>query len=103
MMFVKETEITPLCDAVISYLRAPECFFTKNKTSTMKSASLLACVFLFSGLVASAQKQNVLKVNVFSPLVKSGSFFYERAIGKDKSVQLGVGFTSYHPGDTKFS
>jgi len=43
------------------------------------------------------QKSNVLKVNLFSPIVKSGSFFYERVLNEDMSTQLGFFFTFYKP------
>jgi len=68
----------------------------------MKKA-LLACAMFVGALSANAQKQNVFKVNLFSPIVKSGSFFYERAINAKSSVQMGVGFTSYKKDDIKLS
>ncbi|RYY84259.1 MAG: DUF3575 domain-containing protein [Chitinophagaceae bacterium] len=53
---------------------------------------------------AQAQKSNAIKVNILSPLVKTGSFFYERKITENKSAQLGVGFTSWGKADaTKLS
>ncbi|MQY80420.1 MAG: DUF3575 domain-containing protein [Bacteroidetes bacterium] len=55
-------------------------------------------------ILAFGQKSNVLKVNLFSPLIKSGSFFYERVLNDDMSAQLGFFFMSWTPGssDTKF-
>ncbi|RYY82563.1 MAG: DUF3575 domain-containing protein [Chitinophagaceae bacterium] len=53
---------------------------------------------------AQAQKSNAIKANIFSPLVKSGSFFYERKISENKTAQIGVGFTSWGKADeTKLS
>jgi hypothetical protein len=63
----------------------------------------LLTAMLFLGVSSFGQKQNVIKANLFSPLVKSGSFFYERAFDTNKSGQLGVGFTAYSTGNTKIS
>lgn len=64
----------------------------------------LSVVFLLSvSLSGNAQKSNFVKVNLFSPLVRSGSFFYERVLNDDMSGQLGFFFTRVVAGDTKFS
>ncbi|GAB4091537.1 DUF3575 domain-containing protein [Flaviaesturariibacter terrae] len=68
----------------------------------MKKA-ILALGFAAVAFGAQAQKSNAIKVNILSPIVKSGSFFYERAIGENKTVQLGVGFTAYNKSDVKFN
>lgn len=60
----------------------------------------LFCSVSFSGY---SQKSNFVKANLFSPLVRSGSFFYEKVINDDMSVQLGFFFTKIGAGDTKFS
>lgn len=61
-------------------------------------------VFLLSvSLSGNAQKSNFVKVNLFSPLVRSGSFFYERVLNDDMSGQLGFFFTKVVADDTKFS
>ena len=55
--------------------------------------------FFGLGFAAEAQdggKMNAFKVNIFRPIVKTGSFFYERALNEKSSAQLGVGFTSYN-------
>ncbi len=44
----------------------------------------------------SESPMNNIKVNIFSPIVKTGSFFYERKIATNSSAQLGVGFTAYN-------
>jgi hypothetical protein len=62
------------------------------------AAALLAGVFS-----AQAQKQNVFKLNIFSPIVKSGSFFFERALNAKSSAQLGIGFTAYNKSDVKIT
>lgn len=61
---------------------------------------LLLCTVSFSGY---SQKSNFVKANLFSPLVRSGSFFYERVLNDDMSGQLGFFFTKVAAGDTKFS
>lgn len=48
-------------------------------------------------------KSNALKVNLFSPIAKTGSFFYERKINEKQSAQLGVGFTYYNRMDIKIN
>jgi hypothetical protein len=67
---------------------------------------LLLCFFLSTvSLLSIGQKSNVLKINLFSPLVKSGSFFYERILTDAMSAQLGFFFTNFKLGDndTKFN
>jgi len=61
---------------------------------------LLLCSVSFSGY---SQKSNFIKANLFSPLVRSGSFFYEKVLNDDMSGQLGFFFTKVGAGDTKFS
>lgn len=61
---------------------------------------LLAVVAIASG---SAQAQsNVVKVNILSPIARTGSVFYERTIAEDKSLQLGVFYTGASVDDVKF-
>jgi hypothetical protein len=58
---------------------------------------IFSVAFLIIGSIAFAQDgpQNVIKANILSPILKSGSFFYERALNEKSSFQLGVGFTAY--------
>jgi hypothetical protein len=60
---------------------------------------LFATGLLLAAGSASAQ-DNVVKVNIFSPLVKTGSFFFEHKISPSSSLQLGGLFTSWNIGDT---
>ncbi len=64
-------------------------------------------IVLAAGLMLSssvfAQKKNAIKVNIFSPIVRTGSFFYERALSNATSAQLGFFYTGYKISDTKFS
>jgi hypothetical protein len=67
---------------------------------------LTVLVLFATALTVNAQdksKSNAFKVNLFSPIVKTGSFFYERKINEKQSAQLGVGFTSYNRMDVKIS
>lgn len=63
---------------------------------------LFAAGLLLAAGTASAQ-DNVVKVNILSPLVKTGSFFFEHKLSSSSSVQLGALFTSWSTGDTKVS
>jgi len=62
----------------------------------------MALFFAFTSLV-SAQKKNAFKINIFSPIVKTFSGFYERSLSDGASAQLGFFYTGYKIEDTKFS
>jgi hypothetical protein len=55
---------------------------------------------LFSG---NAMAQSVVKINIFSPIVRTASVFFEQAVSQDKSLQLGVFYTGYSSQGTRFS
>lgn len=63
-----------------------------------KIALLLVAVVVLSAN-SSAQPDNVIKVSLLSPFVKSGSFFYERAINDEMSLVGGFFFTAWNPDD----
>jgi len=65
----------------------------------MKKLLFLAALGTGLHTTASAQTQ-ALKVNILSPLVRTGSFFYEHQVGKQQSVQLGGLFTAWSAGNT---
>lgn len=71
----------------------------------MKKILVVLC--LVAAISSNAQngpdKMNAFKVNIFSPIVKTGSFFYERKINAKSSAQLGVGFTAYNRDGIKIS
>lgn len=67
-----------------------------------KTLLVFASIILFSA-VSYAQPDNVIKVNLLSPFVKSGSFFYERALNEEMSLVGGFFFTAYEPEDVKLS
>ncbi len=47
--------------------------------------------------------QNVIKINILSPIVKTFNIQYERALNANSSVQLGFFYSGFSTGDTKFS
>jgi hypothetical protein len=76
---------------------------TIKPTSTLmkKVWVLMAAASIF--LTAQLQAQNVVKINIFSPIVKTFNIQYERAINETSSFQLGLFYTGYSNDDTKFS
>jgi hypothetical protein len=60
------------------------------------AASVFAAALLLGARPATAQT-HALKANLLSPLVKTGSFFYEQQVGAKSSLQLGALFTSWSP------
>ena len=63
---------------------------------------VIAALFITISAGAQDVKQNVIKVNLMSPLVRTGSFFYERALNEDMSLQMGFFYSGASVGDTKF-
>lgn len=63
---------------------------------------LFASGLLLAAGSASAQ-DNVIKVNILSPIVKTGSFFFEHKINASSSVQLGALFTNWSVDNTKIT
>lgn len=68
-------------------------------------------MILFSGIIicmiansASAQEpiKNLVKVNLLSPLARTGSFFYEHALNEDYSLQMGFFYSGLSIDETKF-
>lgn len=57
----------------------------------MKELFFAATLLLVAGS-ASAQ-DNVVKLNILSPAIKTGSFFFEHKLNAASSVQLGAAFT----------
>jgi hypothetical protein len=41
-------------------------------------------------------KQNAFKINILSPVVRTGSVFYERKVSDKSSAQLGFAYTGYN-------
>jgi hypothetical protein len=55
---------------------------------------LLSCY-----LIGFSQKQNLIKINFLSPLVKTFNVQYEHALSEKSSVQLGLYYTGAKSGD----
>ncbi|TAE15049.1 MAG: DUF3575 domain-containing protein [Bacteroidetes bacterium] len=61
-----------------------------------KSLLVLACTLgVLQAFSQSSEKMNNIKVNILSPLVRTGSVFYERKLGAATSAQLGVFYTGF--------
>ena len=67
------------------------------------ATSALAATALLLGSTAASAQTNALKVNLLSPLFKTGSFFYEHKLNDASSLQLGGLVTYWGLGDTKIS
>lgn len=67
----------------------------------------IVCCCLAVGLAmvntSSYGQGNVVKINIFSPIVKTFNVAYEKKINATSSAQLGFFYTGYSTGDTKFS
>lgn len=61
--------------------------------------SLLVATFVAASATSALAQDNVLKVNILSPIVKTGSFFYERKLTDNSSFQLGLLFTNFKVSD----
>jgi hypothetical protein len=59
----------------------------------MKKSILVFVFTLIIGISAVFAQKNVIKVNLFSPVVLTGSFFYERALNEKSSAILGLAYT----------
>lgn len=70
----------------------------------MKKITVLvfAIVCLMAGRQSHAQ-ENVVKFNIFSPIVKTFNVAYERVLNENSTAQLGLAITGIKIGDTKFS
>jgi hypothetical protein len=58
---------------------------------------------LIGSSVSSVAQENVLKINIFSPIVKTLNVSYERKVSATGSFQLGFFYTGYSTSGTKFS
>jgi hypothetical protein len=61
---------------------------------------LLTMIALFTTSLVNAQK-TVVKANLLSPLVRTGSFFVEHQLNENSSLQLGLLYTGKSWDDTK--
>jgi hypothetical protein len=56
---------------------------------------------LFNHSFSQSDKKNLIKVNLLSPIVRTGSFFYERVINEKSSAQLGFFYTGWSSSGTQ--
>ncbi len=64
----------------------------------------LLMALLLSGFAFTASGQgSVIKINIFSPIVKTFNVQYEKTVKSDQSFQLGFFYTGYSTGGTDFS
>jgi len=62
----------------------------------LKKFAILFSAFICLTNLANAQdvqRKNIIKINFLSPFVSTGSLFYERVIGSNTSIQLGLAYT----------
>lgn len=64
---------------------------------------LLAATLVAASATSALAQNNVVKVNILSPIVKTGSFFYEHKLTDNSTLQLGALFTNWGSGDDKIS
>ena len=60
----------------------------------------ILALLLCKGVFAQSP-QNVIKLNIFSPIVRTLSVSYEKALSTDNSFQINVLYTGYSIDDTK--
>jgi hypothetical protein len=68
----------------------------------MKKLLFSAALLVGASTAASAQT-SALKVNIFSPIFKTGSFFFEHQVSEHRSLQLGGLFTAWGSGSTSIT
>ena len=66
----------------------------------MKRIALIAFAALLVSTGLMGQKQNAIKTDLFSAIIRTGVLKYERALNEDMSFQLGAFYTGYSPRDT---
>jgi hypothetical protein len=57
---------------------------------------------LFLTNVSAQERKNVIKMNLWSPVVSTWNFAYERALNEKMSVQMGFAYTTKTLDDTKY-
>jgi hypothetical protein len=69
----------------------------------MKKISAIAFFVCLMATANLVHAQNVVKINILSPIVKTLNMSYERAINENSSFQLGFFYTGWSNDLTKFS
>ena len=70
---------------------------------TMKRKLWIALIAFMVTFGTTLKAQNVIKINILSPIVKTFNVQYERALTTSSSLQLGFFYSGFSTGDTKFS
>jgi hypothetical protein len=73
-----------------------------KKVFAISLVSLLLVMIALPVAAQDAPPKNLIKINLLSPLVRTGSFFFERAMTDEISLQLGFFYTGASIGETKF-
>ena len=68
----------------------------------MKRTILITFICLTWCSFETNAQSNVFKINILSPVVRTASVFYERALNDQSSLQLGFFYSGYSDDDTKF-
>ncbi|TAH18752.1 MAG: DUF3575 domain-containing protein [Cytophagales bacterium] len=71
------------------------------KKNVFFTIALFAIYSLSNHSFAQSEKKNIIKVNLLSPIIRTGSFFYERVITPKSSGQLGFYYTGWALDGTK--
>lgn len=69
----------------------------------MKKVTFIALVVCLMAAANTVQAQNVVKINILSPIVKTFNISYERAINENSSFQLGFFYSGWSNDLTKFN
>ncbi|MFN4007436.1 MAG: DUF3575 domain-containing protein [Chitinophagaceae bacterium] len=64
-------------------------------TAAIASIAAISSASAQTKAVTSKEKPNIVKVNLFSAIVRTGNVSYERKIGANTSVQLGAFYTGF--------
>ncbi len=72
-----------------------------KKQSLVFLSILMLGLSVFTKAQAQDDPQNIIKINLFSPVVSTASLFYERALNENSSLQLGLFYTGASIDGTK--
>ena len=67
----------------------------------MRNRIVLFAFIMLAGISISKAQNTVIKANLLSPLVRTGSFFIEHKLNDNSSIQLGLLYTGNTWDDTK--
>lgn len=74
---------------------------TKPKSKQMKNRIALIALIMLSCISFTKAQNTVIKGNLLSPLVRTGSFFIEQKLNDNSSIQLGLLYSGAKVDDTK--